>query len=415
MVLALYLCYRGYSGIYWGATQDQTVQPASYMDNLVSQTFLTYFVKTPPSQNFTKTEVKFKNGGWLRIKNLTESKARSSRADFVIYDEERQMDTDLYRSASSILNTSNIALTIHCSTPAKGSIFEENYKKIQELESKYNADLVYEQKYDNIPFLQTKKMKAQIELRKEKWPKWYFDMEYNNKFTVPEGAVFRNVIYTFSPKVYDRFDKCPMPIVAGLDWNPVSGHWLVAGKYSLDMNEFMIYESRIMGEGEAFELSQSFYNHLWDYMTDGNMLCVEEGGRNQPFTKKLIKLIEEDPKIKKDKFVIFEEWDSQGITKMNRAMEMRDLTIYCDQTHYPQLSKQLQNQKWDQNAKGDPKLEKDSANSPHALDALLHALHEDFKARGKHQIYYSSKGKSHRKVAKNPFAEKRSGHSDFQL
>lgn len=404
MVLALYLAYRGFRGVYFTATGDQVVQPAEYLNRLVRGSFLRLFVRAPRSQHLSKRAVTFAPGGSVKVKNLTKSKARSARADFLVFDEERQMEEELLRAAASILNTSRLRLVVHASTPAKGSPFEEAYLRCRRLEARYAARLVFERSWREIAFLD--RQREEILLRREEWPRWYFEMEYENKFTVPEGAVFRNVAYEFDPDVYARFDRCPTALVAGIDWNPAAGHWLVYGKYSVDLEEFMVYGSEVAGEGYAYELTEAFYNSIYPYMTGGNKLCAEDGGINIPFCQKLAKMISEDPRRRKEKWLLFEEWDSGGITKMNRAMAVRDIRIYCDEAAFPELARQLQNQAWRIDRKGDPALEKDSASSPHAVDALLHAMHEDFRVEGRDAVHFLG-GRAHRRAGTNPFDGRR--------
>jgi hypothetical protein len=370
VALGLYLAYRGYDGVYFCATADQCVQPAKYLNDLVSGSFLARFVRSPPSRHLNKRSATFANGGRLRVKNLTESKARSSRGDFVFFDEEREMEAGLLRAASSILNTSELALTVHASTPAKGSTFEDSYRRVRELEGRYGQPLVFERSWRDIGFLQTEKMRALIELRRERWPRWYFRMEYENQFTVPEGAVFRDVVYEVPREKYHQFDRVPGGLVSGLDFNPAAGHTLVALKWSLDHGEALVAEHRVLGTGYAKDLRGEFWRAIQPYCTGGNLLIMEDGGINIPFVEKVEEL---QHRHRGRHEILKEEWDNRNIAKMNAAMRLRSKRLWLDESQFPSLARQVQNAAWEVGPDGEPALAKDPSNSPHGLDALLHA------------------------------------------
>ena len=49
------------------------------------------------------------------------------------------------------------------------------------------------------------------------------------------------------------------------------------------------------------------------------------------------------------------------------------ICIRCDENRFPTLKEMIEDCHWDKNA-AEPKLAKDPADSPHALDAFLHAI-----------------------------------------
>ena len=126
--LALWLAHIGFVGIWFGSGRDQLGQPKKYMKYIIEHSYLKYMINT---EELLKESVVFKNGGELKLKNLTELNARSSRADFIVYDEEAQAEKDAYNAAVNILAGSNLGLIIHISTPCKGTVFEENHDRLK--------------------------------------------------------------------------------------------------------------------------------------------------------------------------------------------------------------------------------------------------------------------------------------------
>ena len=58
---------------------------------------------------------------------------------------------------------------------------------------------------------------------------------------------------------------------------------------------------------------------------------------------------------------------------LNLDQEIVGVTIYCDRKRFPNMAKMIEDCQWDPDADV-PRLKKDKADSPHALDAFLHAI-----------------------------------------
>ena len=70
----------------------------------------------------------------------------------------------------------------------------------------------------------------------------------------------------------------------------------------------------------------------------------------------------------------YEEWDSAGVNKLNAVgyIVQKGITIWVDDLRFMVLAKQIMDLHWDTDAK-EPKIWKDKADSPHAIDGYLHA------------------------------------------
>ena len=72
MLIALYLASLGFVGIWFGAAKDQIEQPKKYMKWIIENSYLKYMIA---SDGLLKESVSFKNGGALKLRNLTEMNA----------------------------------------------------------------------------------------------------------------------------------------------------------------------------------------------------------------------------------------------------------------------------------------------------------------------------------------------------
>ena len=152
MELAQYLASLGFTGIWFSSGKEQIEQPKKYMKFIIENSYLKYLVK-----ELLKERVTYTTGGELKLLNLTELKARSPRADFVIYDEESQADRDAYNAAINILAGSDLGLIIHISTPVKASVFEENYDRLRMREITTGEQFVFSRIWSDASWLYKKK------------------------------------------------------------------------------------------------------------------------------------------------------------------------------------------------------------------------------------------------------------------
>jgi len=365
----LFLSVIGYRGIWFASGRDQLDQPKVYLRYIIDRSPL---LQSQISE-LLKEKVEFISGGTLKLKNLTELKARSGRADFAKFDEEAQADKDAYNAAVSILAGSNLGFVFHISTPAKATVFEENYDRIRNRERKTGIKLTFRVIWDRASWLRAKKEWYDEQRRIQ--PGWYFRQEHEASFELPSGAVLKNVVYGAYPSWLTAAIS-NQPLLSGLDWNPVNGHWLVSVKFTKDYKNVIIMEAHPLGTGYTHELSMAMYNIIRPYYMRGNKLCAEEGGINDAYIKWL-KQMESENGYSGERSLKFEEWDSSGVNKLNAInfLIQNGVTIWIDdlRVEFEILAKQIQDLHWDTEAK-EPKLYKDPADSPHAFDGFLHSI-----------------------------------------
>ena len=371
MEQALFLAVIGYRGIWFASGRDQLEQPKIYLKYIIDRSEL---LRSQISE-LLKESVVFISGGTLKLKNLTELNARSGRADFIIYDEEAQADEDAYNAAVSILAGSNLGFIFHISTPAKATVFERNYDRIRERERRTGKQLTFRVIWDQASWLRVKKewYEEQKRILYSSGRDWYFRQEHEASFELPQGAVLQNVIYDPYPEWLMAQLKY-QTLCSGLDWNPVSGHWIVSIKWTPDMQNCVVIAEHDIGTGHAVEMSMEQYNIIKSKFIKGNKLVAEDGGFNEEYVIWLKKQNVNNPH---EQHLRYEEWDSSGVAKLKAVSYIiqNGICIYCDKSRFPTLAKQIEDLHWDADAT-EPKLYKDPANSPHALDAFLHAISE---------------------------------------
>ena len=374
MCICLYFAYLGWRVIYFCSKASQMTQPKKYMRRIIDGSFLIYCIKKPHREYYAKETVEFEGSGNLQILNLTESKGRSPRSDVVLFDEEAEVEADAYMAAESILDGSDIGLTIHASTPVLGTKFEENHDRLSLRELTTGHQLIFSREYDEIYFLvDTPAKRAKYEEKKKMWPGWYFRQELKCSFELRSGAVFKNTDYT----PYADWEKqmiLEQKLCSGIDWNPVAGHWLVSIKWAPNMKTVYVEEEHDLGAGYTHEMTSKQYNTIRTYYMRGNSLVVEEGGINEAYVKWL-KEREAENRLGGERGLHYEEWDTAGVHKMNACefLMQNGILIRCDKARFPKLHKMIKECHWDKDAT-EPKLAKDKADSPHALDAFLHAI-----------------------------------------
>lgn len=369
MEINLFLACIGYRGIWFSSGRDQLEQPKSYLQYIINRS---PFLRRKIDRNkLLKESVEFISGGTLKLKNLTELNARSGRADFITYDEEAQADEDAYNAAVSILAGSNLGFVFHISTPTKASVFEKNYDRVVARERKTGIKLTFRVIWDRASWLRAKK--EWYEEQKRIQPGWYFRQEHEASFELPSGAVLQNIIFGAYPEWLTAAIQHE-PLLSGVDWNPVNGHWLASVKFTPDMKNCVLMEERSLGKGYTHELSTAMYNAIRPYYMRGNKLCVEDGGINEAFVKWLKDMDAINP-WSGERHLRYEEWDSAGVNKMNAItfLVTNGIVIWIDEDRFPIIAKQLRDMHWDTEAT-EPKIWKDKADSPHAEDAFLHAI-----------------------------------------
>lgn len=366
---AIYLAYIGYKGIWFSSGKSQLEQPTEYLAYIIDRSSL--IRKALIRKKILTQSIVFKNGGRLKLRNLTELNARSSRADFIVYDEEAQADESAFNAAVSILAGSNLGFVFHISTAAKATIFETNHDRIKLREGKYGTRNIYYRPWFDVGFLQKKKDWYDEEKRIK--PGWYFRQEHECSFELPSGAVFKNVEYRSYTDV-ERRQIEDQTLCSGIDWNPVSGHWLVGIKWTKNFKNVFVMEAHDLGNGYTYDMTNNQYNIIRNYYMNGNSLTVEKGGINEAYVEWL-KDKESHNGWVGARNLHYEEWDSGGINKLESAsyIVQNGICIHIDRARFPVLSKMIEDCHW-QIDTTEVKIAKDQADSPHALDAFLHAI-----------------------------------------
>ena len=368
MEVALYLASMGFTGIWFSPGKEQTKQPMKYMQFIIENSYLKYLL-----DGDNKTEKTFITGGAIRIVNLTELNARSPRADFVVYDEQAQADEAAYRAAVSILSVTMLGLIFNISTPVKGTIFEENYIRLLRMEREIGTQLVFSRTWRDVSYLEAKA--DWYEEQKRVLPDWYFRQEHEASFESPSGAVFRNVIYDTYPE-WLQAEINSLPNLSGVDWNPAAGHCRVSVKWLPQKLAIVVTGESMFSGGYSRDMREEEFSKLTPYFCFGARLTMESGGINEEYVKWFYDMIDETLLNHPEQQFYFEEWDSQGLNKMNACLFIiqHGITIYVDKYRFPNTAREIENCHWDEEAKGDPKIAKDDANSPHYLDSFLHAI-----------------------------------------
>ena len=372
VALNLYLASLGWKGYWFSTSDDQLDQPKEYFHYILDHSFLKHMIKSRIT-----TKVKFKNGGKLKLTILTPKKARSGRADFVTFDEEREAEEKLFNSAIGVISKSTFGMIFHISTPVKGNVFEKNHRKLKLREAITGHQFVFSRPWWEIGFLARNKEFYEEEKRTK--PQWWYEQEYCAMFTSPLGAVFKNVVYDVFELINGKWVlKLPLildkRVVSGLDWNPVSGHWCVGGQWLENMQGFLVTHADPIAVGYSHELKEDAYNKIKQYAIHRKSLCMEDGGTNIPFVKWFKEWFGKD-RAKRDVNVRYEEWDSQGLNKTNAALGILAVTIYVDRIRFPELAEQIENTRWVKDT-SKLELEKDPIDSPHAIDGFLHAVNK---------------------------------------
>lgn len=317
----------------------------------------------------TQNTVKIYNSPEINISVLSAGRVASREADILIYDEmgwcfNHLAIYEFYKASRPMIAASSFKHIIHASTPAKNTVFHEEWEALKELEEKYNSTFTSWHPWRDTTWI-TKEWVEMERLKNFDCP-WYVDQNYEALFVVYGGAIFNNIIslgdlrYPEYPMNYfDRFidqDGKIHPSHAGVDFNgDIVGHYLVEIKYD-DNFVYVIREERFNDLNRLSELP------LWSWKGDPELsLEVEDGLFNIPFANQLRRM---------GIPAIYKEMDEY--MKMDIIADLKKRKIIIDRRACPVTFKNLTEAAYDQNSRL-PKLEK--RNDQHGLDALIHALH----------------------------------------
>ena len=291
----------------------------------------------------------------ISVAVLSEGRIASREADVLIYDEGGSVmnwhqNYDYYKNSRPMIAASRNKYIIHASTDCQGSVFNEEFKALQQKEHKMNTRFTSIHPWHHTTWI-TKEWIAQ-EQQSHLDCSWYIDQNYNCIAVVRGGRVFRNLIlvghYTNPDYPQGCMDK-KIANYAGVDFNGENvGHYLIKICYDDDY---------------VYVLEEINFWDLTDLFDHENTLSMEleEGLFNTAFT---------DQTKRMGLACIYQPWNED--MKAIRIQDLVNRKIVIDQYKTPLVYRNLLEAGWDQNARL-PKLAKRT--DQHGLDGLLHAIH----------------------------------------
>jgi hypothetical protein len=358
VISGLYMAYLGFHAVVYVAEADMLAQPKLYLSQILSSCFLKYCVSA-----ILKESCDFKNGGCFELLNLTEGKARSRRIDWVYYDEEASANEDALNASEGTLSVSDLGMIRHGSTPVKGSIFETNIKRLQQIGAPVSIR----------PWQQLHHIKLEhIQRMKAKLPAWFFRQEYECSFEAAQGKVFEHVVEGPFDLSDQKVNYQRHYIHFGLDWNPVAGHYLVGSRWSDDYLRNYVLVQKNLGTD-----LRSVLDTLIEILRQNpySYLEIEDGGTNMGYCDALFleasKRSENDPTLTSMLGrIVRRPWDSAGKNKHNTITMLLPTIIYVDRLLTPEVADWFDWATWD-DTKAQPTLLK--SDDQHPLDAYLHS------------------------------------------
>ena len=307
---------------------------------------------------FTQNIVRIYGSPDISVSVLSAGRVASRGVDVLIYDElgwcfTRLQLYEYYKASRPMIADSDFKHIIHASTPAKNTVFHEEWEALKELEEKYNCRFTSHHNWRDCPWI-TKEWVELERLKNFDCP-WYVDQNYEALFVVYGGSVFTDIIivgdlrypqYPFGYHVGGKYRY------VGVDFNGENvQHYLVTCYYD-DKFVHVLEEIKFL---DLWKLEE-YTNHPL-YTVE-----LEEGLFNTQFTDQ-VKRMGLD--------CIYQPWDED--TKQNRVRELQTRTIIIDKKKCPVTYKNLIEAGYDENSRL-PKLAKRT--DQHGLDALLHCIHD---------------------------------------
>jgi hypothetical protein len=272
----------------------------------------------------------------IHICSLTEKKSHSTWCDDLFLDEEKDMDGELVNEAMIMTRNSQNPFILHSSSPAIGTPFETNYKRLEQ------SGQVETHTYQEV--MGKWLNKAAIEQDRLTLPPWFFQQEYLAQFTVPGGALF---------KVIETGDILTNPTHCGVDINPTFGHVVVTSRFS--GGKIFVCGEEVVNVDRLTALNK--YQHL-------KMEIESGGGINDPAIREIQKSC---PAL------TFSKYQFNEPQKDTRVMQYTQYEIVVNPKQCPNTFKSVreaaQNEQYSR-----IKLKK--TNDAHYTDSLLHNNHQ---------------------------------------
>ena len=308
----------------------------------------------------TQNVVRVYNSPDINISVLSAGRVASREADCLIYDEMGWCFNHLqlyeyYKASRPMIAASSFRHILHASTPAKSTVFHEEWEALKELEYKLETRLTSWHNWKDCPWITAGWV--EIERLKNFDCPWYVDQNYEALFVVYGGAIFNNIIALGDlryPEYCMGYFDMMNTTHGGVDFNgDIVKHYLVKIKYD-DKFVYVIDELNFLDLNDLSKLN------LWD-VRDPFSLEIEDGLFNIPFARDCRRL---------GIPAIYKEFDDY--IKAERIADLKARTIIIDKRKCPVTFKNITEAAYDQNSRL-PKLEKKT--DQHGLDALIHAIH----------------------------------------
>jgi len=369
-------------GVFWSLLNKLVIWRAPHSDQLgqCSEWFgMNPFVSKVILHS---NEIRIYNSPSINISVLSPGRVASREAHCLIYDEMGWCFNHLalyeyYKASRPMIAASNFKHILHASTPARNTVFREEWEALEGLERTHNTKFLSIHTWRDCHWISKEWVESE-RLRNFDCP-WYVEQNYECEWVVYGGAVFNNYIWLGDPRYpnfpIDYFDKFKKrngtyyTTHGGVDFNgEIVGHYL--DKIVYDDNYVYIIEEIIFRD-----LNDLTALNLWD-IDNPFSLEIEDGLFNIPFARDCRRL---------GIPAIYKQWGgkkgrssemikrNEESDKMERIAELKKRTIIIDRITCPLTYRNIQEAAYDQNSRL-PKLEKRT--DQHGLDALLHAIHE---------------------------------------
>lgn len=313
-------------------------------------------------------EIRIYNSPTINISVLSPGRVASREAHCLIYDEmgwcfKHLALYEYYKASRPMIAASDFKHILHASTPARSTVFHEEWEKLEELEYRLGTQFTSIHDCDDCEWI-TPEWVEQERLANINCP-WYVDQNYYCKWVVYGGAIFTKIIRMGD----SRYPQFPAGYTGPSDWDIFGGvdfngenvqHYLVLSKYT-DKYVFVLEEIKFLNLWLLEEYVNGFKNERGIQTLKEVSLELEDALFNTQFT---------DQTKRMGLDCMYQEWNED--IKQNRVNELQRRTIVIDTEKCPLTYKNILEAGYDENSRL-PKIKKRIDH--HGLDALLHCIH----------------------------------------
>lgn len=303
----------------------------------------------------TENVIRIVNSPDISIAPMTVGRVAGGDCDVLILDEGGWIMKHLqaylmYLTCRPMVSTSKFKHIINASTPARDTAFEDEWNFIQKSEDENNLTLSSLHDCEDCHWITPEWIAAES----KKYPKWYIELNYYCKWTVPYGAVFEKVydVNDYNSPITKETLWSMIPTHAGVDHNggdKAHPHYIVTGTF----DDNFLY---ILDEYKFTDL-----NFLFDPKFRHYSFEIEDGLFNTQWT-------DQEKSMGFD--ALYFGWNKED--KMKRVQEVRNRITIIDKTRCPDTYRNFMN------AGFNPKsrlMELEKRTDQHGLDCVLHLMH----------------------------------------